>query len=381
MGVSYFSPPFPSPSFTDNGYISNCTISDNYEGGAYYAPSGYYAQSVGLISNCTIERNGTDPYGFGICSDRTHLKILSNKIRHNSSIGVDIKRATDVTVYGNTINQQDVPANLDAYGIRLDTPPTTGLRARVSNNTIKYCNQAGIRVGSGLSHAAHVTIDSTTVMRCTVGLEAHPGLMCMTDSVIVYASTFKYDSVAVYCDSATYGSTAGVVLGVDSTGVGGFNTFQFDTVFVFKLGPDSLTAEVNWWGSNPPNSAKFIGAVDYVPYLTAKPSQGQEAIPGNGQPPNGIAGDEYTLALHPNPAAGDVAFSIRLACAAAVKLEVFDVRGRLVTTLVDGPLPAGMHELVWQATDAAGGRLATGVYFCRVKVEGETRTLKIVLLG
>ena len=45
-----------------------------------------------------------------------------------------------------------------------------------------------------------------------------------------------------------------------------------------------------------------------------------------------------------------------------VKLRIYDERGRLVRTLVDGPQSAGPQEVVWNATDDAGKRVASGVY-------------------
>jgi hypothetical protein len=63
-----------------------------------------------------------------------------------------------------------------------------------------------------------------------------------------------------------------------------------------------------------------------------------------------------------------------------VTIEVFDVGGRLVTTLVDGFRPAGRHEVSWSGMDADGESVASGVYFCRMTAGEETMSRKMLLL-
>ncbi len=62
-------------------------------------------------------------------------------------------------------------------------------------------------------------------------------------------------------------------------------------------------------------------------------------------------------------------------------LTVHDLRGRLVRTLVDGPLPAGTHTAVWDGRDSAGRALPTGLYMARLQaVGGVDATVKLTLL-
>jgi len=50
-----------------------------------------------------------------------------------------------------------------------------------------------------------------------------------------------------------------------------------------------------------------------------------------------------------------------------VHLQVFDLRGRLVRTLVDGPREAGLQRVTWDGRDARGARVASGVYLYRIQ--------------
>ena len=61
-------------------------------------------------------------------------------------------------------------------------------------------------------------------------------------------------------------------------------------------------------------------------------------------------------------------------------LGVYDVRGRCVQVLFRGEKAAGTHSVVWDGRDAAGRPLATGVYFVRLEMEGESATRPLILI-
>jgi flagellar hook assembly protein FlgD len=63
-----------------------------------------------------------------------------------------------------------------------------------------------------------------------------------------------------------------------------------------------------------------------------------------------------------------------------VLLEVYDAAGKKVATLVDGPRRAGKSVVRWDGRNGEGNRLASGVYFYRLRVAGDTITRKMVLL-
>lgn len=63
-----------------------------------------------------------------------------------------------------------------------------------------------------------------------------------------------------------------------------------------------------------------------------------------------------------------------------VKLEIFNILGQAVKTLIDEPLPPGLHSVVWDGTDDKNARVATGVYLYRLKLDDASQTKKMVLL-
>ncbi len=72
--------------------------------------------------------------------------------------------------------------------------------------------------------------------------------------------------------------------------------------------------------------------------------------------------------IGPNPFSTEAALRLVLDRPAAVRATVVDARGAVVRPLVDEPLAAGAHALVWDGRDREGRSVANGVYFLRVNV-------------
>jgi hypothetical protein len=73
-------------------------------------------------------------------------------------------------------------------------------------------------------------------------------------------------------------------------------------------------------------------------------------------------------------------FDAALPSAARARVQVHDVSGRTLATLVDGFLPSGSSRLQWDGRDDAGGRAPAGVYWASLAVQGEWRAAKFVVL-
>ena len=85
---------------------------------------------------------------------------------------------------------------------------------------------------------------------------------------------------------------------------------------------------------------------------------------------------------YPNPfnPSTTIAFTLDGGGEERVTLDLFNILGRHVTTLVDAVLPPGEHRAVWDGTDRFGRPAATGVYLYRLRVGAETETRKMLLL-
>ncbi len=73
----------------------------------------------------------------------------------------------------------------------------------------------------------------------------------------------------------------------------------------------------------------------------------------------------------PNPFNPRTEIRYDLPVGGRAKLEIFDIRGRKVKTLVDSKLPPGSQKAIWDGRDAHGGEVAAGVYLYRLAVDGE----------
>jgi hypothetical protein len=84
------------------------------------------------------------------------------------------------------------------------------------------------------------------------------------------------------------------------------------------------------------------------------------------------------LILHtafPNPFNPTTTIAFDLPSASSVRLEIYNVLGQRVTTLIDGELPAGSHSIAWDASN-----VGSGVYFARLVSDIDTATTKMTLL-
>jgi sugar lactone lactonase YvrE len=83
---------------------------------------------------------------------------------------------------------------------------------------------------------------------------------------------------------------------------------------------------------------------------------------------------------HPNPFNPSTVIAFVLPKRAHATLAVYDARGALVRTLVDGMLDHGLREVTWDGRDAKGRAVSSGVYFYRLQVEKTVLTKKMILL-
>jgi hypothetical protein len=85
-------------------------------------------------------------------------------------------------------------------------------------------------------------------------------------------------------------------------------------------------------------------------------------------------------ASRPNPMFGATTVQFELPESTLVRLNIYDVRGRRVTTLANRTMSAGSHALRWNGNDKDGSRVAQGVYFYELKAAGQTRTRKMMVV-
>ncbi len=100
--------------------------------------------------------------------------------------------------------------------------------------------------------------------------------------------------------------------------------------------------------------------------------------------PSSVAGpDPHATPLQfvaPGVVGSQTRLAYTLGTAAHVRLDVLDVSGRLVRTLLDSHIPAGSHELTWDARAGNGRHLGSGVYFYRLSALGREQTRRVAVI-
>ena len=83
---------------------------------------------------------------------------------------------------------------------------------------------------------------------------------------------------------------------------------------------------------------------------------------------------------YPNPFNPGTTVVYELARSAVVRLEIVTATGERVRVLMDRRIAAGSHTAYWDGRDERGVVVGSGVYFCRLSVEGRTIARKMVAL-
>ncbi len=168
----------------------------------------------------------------------------------------------------------------------------------------------------------------------------------------------------------TLQTTPGAVLALDAENLGAFSN---DAVVLL----DRRTAKTYDLHAQPtltlvPTAEEshyrlFIGTVDAV----------QAAV--DAEQPEVLT----LLANYPNPFRTQTQIEYALPesqAGSTVQLEIYDLLGRRVRSLVNQPQDAGFYQVTWDGRDGAGQPLASGVYIYRLSSDAFSKTRQLVLL-
>jgi hypothetical protein len=162
---------------------------------------------------------------------------------------------------------------------------------------------------------------------------------------------------------------------------------------VMKVNPDGTLANVGSYAiSNTPDGLALgdmdrDGMVDAVSVgsggsFVAVTLHGTSTITGVAGGAMPVASAPAALGQNvPNPFNPTTEIRFTLRDRDRVRLNVYDVHGRVVTALANGQLPAGPHRVLWTGKNAHGEPVASGVYFYRLTTaSGYAESKRMVLL-
>ncbi|NOX89479.1 MAG: S8 family serine peptidase [Calditrichaeota bacterium] len=141
-----------------------------------------------------------------------------------------------------------------------------------------------------------------------------------------------------------------------------------DLITVLDL-PDSLNANKGW--------TTFLGNNQRTGFLEVKePSSVQKKE-------KAIVPSEVVLKVAPNPFNSSAKIDIEISQPKAdetVKVSIYNVQGKRITTLYHGRLKRSKFSLYWRGTNRNGSAVSSGIYFCVVSYQKNTTVKQIVLI-
>jgi len=237
-------------------------------------------------------------------------------------------------------------------------------------NVLRADKNAQLNLSAGVYSVKTLQLDDRSRLKVNVSAGAVTINVCGLINFIKNA-----DIIIIGGDSKdltiNYNGTKKVVLGKDGGYQGSF------------VAPNALVDI----GSN----AGFLGSICAKSIAIAKDARVR--FHGLGAVPKSVGDEEeevtsnpqpvtsYELSQnYPNPFNPTTTISFALPEAGNVSLSIYNMSGQLVKQLVAREMNAGRHHVVWDATDARGARVASGVYLYVIKTGEFTAQRKLVLL-
>ena len=182
------------------------------------------------------------------------------------------------------------------------------------------------------------------------------------------------------------------VIGADFEGDGDIdlavtNRNTNDISVLFNIGNGFFTSSVTYPAGDKPAA---ILAVDFtgddVPDLITVNEESDDVSLLINKLPTDIPTEEklphkfILFQNFPNPFNPSTNIRFNLEKADDVALDIYNIVGQKVTTLINERLSAGLHEITWNGTNLDGGIVASGIYFYQLKTGEKLKSRKMILL-
>jgi hypothetical protein len=138
--------------------------------------------------------------------------------------------------------------------------------------------------------------------------------------------------------------------------------------------PLSSTVRFRFVADDTPPGSLVEAAVDDIMVSIVHPPSPSVVAEAGGTRRTGLG------VCRPNPIGQGAVLSYRLAARTNLRLELYDVAGRRVRTLVDGPVEAGEHTLSLAPVDGVGRGIASGIYFVRMETPEVTEIRQVTVV-
>jgi len=121
-------------------------------------------------------------------------------------------------------------------------------------------------------------------------------------------------------------------------------------------------------------------ATDWEPVTTGEIMLRAIVYTGSATDDQNVAPLVLDAANYPNPFNPETTISFSLPESGFTSVKIYNLKGQVVRTLVNGDTPAGIHKVVWNGTDQNSKSVSSGMYFYSVTNAGKTITRKMLLM-
>jgi hypothetical protein len=129
---------------------------------------------------------------------------------------------------------------------------------------------------------------------------------------------------------------------------------------------------INLWQVNGPPAVYQEVVIDEFTFVP------EGGMTDAGQPePSAVS---HLAVARPNPFNACATIEYTIEKGGVAEITVYDVSGRRVRTLLNQYVPAGVHEVVWDGRNDSGERVASGLFFYRLRAGEVIETKKMILL-
>jgi len=313
-------------------------------------------------------RYATIEYGdCGVSFDSAQAgNVISCAIKDHSVYGIRGCATTNLYICGNTISMPVLECDEPRGG---DSTHTSGIYIEDASTQI-VDNQ----IGGGYYGIYGVGLDSTTVIKGSSNLEQVldknvVGLALYSGSrpIVSDNKINEYRDIGVVCYESCPLLGDSFIPGTGHNSIIPGHCSPQYAVYCEGV-TDTIKAEMIWWGQSPPDPSWFSGPVDYDPWLDEEVGvEESKEVP---------LPEHFSLSQnYPNPFNPTTQIKYALPRDCWVRLEIYNILGQRVATLVDGKQKTGNKVARWDAS-----RLASGVYFYRIRVGDFVQTRRMILL-
>ena len=314
-----------------------------------------------LLEDNYIANNVTGRFGGGIYADYTTAVIYNNLIFNNGALesggGIFINRGLSTILSYNVIAKNTAVVWYGG-GIWCGGSPI-----RIINNTF-YGNRAILKGGGCYVSGQYVDTLQNNIFWCN---EVNG------DTAQEYAQIYDYDSVLTgyYCciqgGWPGEGNIDADPMFVDADG-GDFHLRWDNFPIDDETKSPCIDAGAPWSPLDPDSTRADIGALPF------------DQLVGIDDYPELLPRQVRLEQNHPNPFNASPTISYYLPYPGNVKLDIYDILGRKVTTLANESQTAGYKSIIWNGLDNKGNRVSSGVYFTIFRQGNETGIIKMLLL-